>query len=172
MNFSYRRHAFVWLEQVGQDVRYALRQFGRTKAFSLVVVATLALGIGATTAIYSVVDTVLLHPIPGPAADRLVQVGEWIQFSNRQNPDLAGLSPKTGEALAVEAFETVPQLALAIERAGLKAPITSALARLIDGTLPLSDWVDLVRVSIPEPVSRDGRFRAWWRRVRRSNAQA
>jgi glycerol-3-phosphate dehydrogenase (NAD(P)+) len=73
---------------------------------------------------------------------------------------------------AVEAFETVPQLALAIERAGLKAPITSALARLIDGTLPLSDWVDLVRVSLPEPVSRDGRFSAWWRRVRRANAQA
>jgi glycerol-3-phosphate dehydrogenase (NAD(P)+) len=65
---------------------------------------------------------------------------------------------------AVEAFETVPQLALAIERAGLKAPITSALARLVDGTLPLAEWVELVRVSLPEPVSRDGRLRLSWRR--------
>jgi glycerol-3-phosphate dehydrogenase (NAD(P)+) len=73
---------------------------------------------------------------------------------------------------AVEAFETVPQLALAIERAGVKAPITSALARLIDGTLPLSDWVDLVRVSLPEPVARDGRVRSWWRRMRATPPQA
>ena len=51
---------------------------------------------------------------------------------------------------AVEALETVPLLARAIERAGLKAPITSALADLIDGTLPLDDWMALVRVSEPE----------------------
>jgi glycerol-3-phosphate dehydrogenase (NAD(P)+) len=66
---------------------------------------------------------------------------------------------------AVEALETVPLLARAIERAGLSAPITSALARLIDGTLPLDDWVELVRISEPEkrPV---GRFRRRWRRFR------
>ena len=66
---------------------------------------------------------------------------------------------------AIEAFETVPLLARAIERAGLRAPIVAALARLIDGTLPLSDWVELVRVSQPEPVRRRGRFRSWWRRL-------
>src|SRR5436305_2181750 len=66
---------------------------------------------------------------------------------------------------AVEALETVPLLARGIERAGLSAPITSALARLIDGTLPLDDWVALVRVS--EPAKRPpGRFRRWWRRFR------
>src|SRR3954451_20855388 len=66
---------------------------------------------------------------------------------------------------AVEALETVPLLARAIERGGLSAPITSALARLIDGTLPLEDWVALVRVSEPEK-RRPGRFRRWWRRWR------
>jgi glycerol-3-phosphate dehydrogenase (NAD(P)+) len=66
---------------------------------------------------------------------------------------------------AVEALETVPLLARAIERAGLRAPISSALARLIDGTLPLEDWVALVRVSQPEK-RRPGRFRRWWRRLR------
>ena len=66
---------------------------------------------------------------------------------------------------AVEALETVPLLARGIERAGLKAPISSALARLIDGTLPLDEWVALVRVSQPEK-RRAGRFRRWWRRLR------
>jgi glycerol-3-phosphate dehydrogenase (NAD(P)+) len=70
---------------------------------------------------------------------------------------------------AVEALETVPLLARAIERAGLEAPTTSALARLIDGTLPLEEWVGLVRAKQPEPA-RFGRargalqrFRAWLR---------
>jgi glycerol-3-phosphate dehydrogenase (NAD(P)+) len=66
---------------------------------------------------------------------------------------------------AVEAFETVPLLARAIERAGLRAPITGALARLIDGTLPLDDWVQLVRVSRPQPLVLEGRFSSWWRRL-------
>ena len=66
---------------------------------------------------------------------------------------------------AVEAFETVPLLARAIEGAGLRAPITGALARLIDGTLPLDEWVQLVRVSHPQSLERSGRLRAWWRRL-------
>ena len=66
---------------------------------------------------------------------------------------------------AVEALETVPLLARAIERAGIAAPITSALARLIEGTLPLDEWVALVRVSEPQPGRRAGRLAAWWRRV-------
>jgi glycerol-3-phosphate dehydrogenase (NAD(P)+) len=57
-------------------------------------------------------------------------------------------------------------LARAIEAAGLAAPITSALARLIDGSLPLEEWVALVRVAQPEPERRAGRFSAWWRRLR------
>jgi glycerol-3-phosphate dehydrogenase (NAD(P)+) len=65
----------------------------------------------------------------------------------------------------VEALETVPLLARGIERAGLSAPITSALARLIDGTLPLEEWVALVRVAQPE-ARPPSRFRRWWRRWR------
>jgi glycerol-3-phosphate dehydrogenase (NAD(P)+) len=66
---------------------------------------------------------------------------------------------------AVEALETVRLLARAIERGGLEAPVTSALAALIDGALPLDDWVSLVRAKQPPPA-RFGRPRTWWARVR------
>ena len=67
---------------------------------------------------------------------------------------------------AAEALDTVPLLANAIKQAGVDAPVTSALARLIEGTLPLDDWVGLVRAKQPEPTRRSGRFVRWWRRVR------
>ena len=66
---------------------------------------------------------------------------------------------------AVEALETVPALAHAIERAGVDAPVTSALARLIEGTLPVDDWVALVRAKQPPPA-RFGRPSTWWTRLR------
>jgi glycerol-3-phosphate dehydrogenase (NAD(P)+) len=66
---------------------------------------------------------------------------------------------------AVEALETVPLLAHAIERAGVEAPVTSALARLIEGTLPVDDWVALVRAKQPPPA-RFARPSTWWTRLR------
>jgi len=63
---------------------------------------------------------------------------------------------------AAEALETVPLLARAIERAGLEAPVTSALARLIEGSLPLDEWVALVRARQPEPARFGG---SWLRRL-------
>ena len=66
---------------------------------------------------------------------------------------------------AVEALETVPLLAHAMDRAGLEAPVVSALSRLIDGTLPLDDWVGLVRAKQPPPA-RFGRPRSWWSRLK------
>src|SRR5919202_2689865 len=67
---------------------------------------------------------------------------------------------------AIEALETVPLLAHAIERAGLEAPITSALAQLIDGSLPLEWWVERVRVSQPAAAGRPSRNATWWWRLR------
>ena len=66
---------------------------------------------------------------------------------------------------AVEALETVRLLARALEREGLEAPTLSALARLIEGTMPLDDWIGLVRASQPPPA-RFRRSRRFWLRLR------
>jgi putative ABC transport system permease protein len=65
-----------WIEHTIQDVRHALRQLVRSPAFAGIVIATLALGIGSTTAIFSVVEAVLLRPLPYPEANRVVRIIE------------------------------------------------------------------------------------------------
>lgn len=77
-----------------QDLLFALRQLVRYRGFTVVAVLTLILGLGATTAIFSVVNGVLLRPFPYPTADRLVMVWsenpekEWWTRSSMSTPDL------------------------------------------------------------------------------------
>jgi putative ABC transport system permease protein len=78
-----------WLGTLMQDVRYALRGFRRAPAFALTVIATLALGIGATTAVFSVVDRILFRSLPYTHDDRLVSVG-LVQSLERQEFMLGG----------------------------------------------------------------------------------
>jgi len=62
------------MDHLFQDLRYGLRMLRRNPGFAATSILTLALGIGATTAIFSVVDAVVLNPLPFPTADRLVRI--------------------------------------------------------------------------------------------------
>src|SRR5262245_4651752 len=65
-----------WFEQLSQDLGYTLRSMMHNKVFSILAVVSLALGIGANTAIYSFMDSILLRPLPVPDAKSLV-VLKW-----------------------------------------------------------------------------------------------
>jgi predicted permease len=66
------------LDEIGQDLRYAARTLRAAPGFALIAIATLAIGIGATTAIFSIADATLLNPLPFPQPDRLVSVHEVV----------------------------------------------------------------------------------------------
>ncbi|MGH9433283.1 MAG: ADOP family duplicated permease, partial [Terriglobia bacterium] len=68
-----------WLETLFQDLRYGLRQLRRSPGFTAVAVVTLALGIGANAAIFSVVDGVLIHPLPFDNSSQLVMLWQRVQ---------------------------------------------------------------------------------------------
>jgi putative ABC transport system permease protein len=74
------------------EFRYALRQLGRRPGFSALVILTLALGIGATTAVFSIVDSVLIRPLPYPDSDRLIAIWHRATFQGITNVSL-NLSP-------------------------------------------------------------------------------
>ena len=73
------------LEAFARDLRFAARALRRSPGFSLVAMLTIALGIGVTTAVYSVIDGVLLRPLPFVAPDRLARIYERSQKSKRGN---------------------------------------------------------------------------------------
>jgi predicted permease len=102
----------AWLDTIGRDVRYGLRQLGRHRSFSAIAIATLALGIGGISAMFSVFDAVLIRALPYADADRLVMIwldtgklgvtarhnatpAEWIEWRRRNTvfTDLASSQP-------------------------------------------------------------------------------
>jgi putative ABC transport system permease protein len=113
------------MESVLQDVRFALRSFAKQPTFALIAIATLALGIGANAAIFTVVNAVVLEPLPFPAADRLVRI----------TADLPGLGASDVGLSAPELFDYR-------DRSGLFDEIS--------GVYPID--ANLTEVDVPERV--------------------
>jgi predicted permease len=99
-----------YFTELRQDVAFACRQLIKSPGFSIVSVLTLALGIGATTAIFSAVRSVVLQPLPFPHPDRLLSVYEFVR-NNRNNVSAGnfvdGIEPVSAfDAVAAEQFSS------------------------------------------------------------------
>ena len=89
-----------WLETLWADTRYAFRMLRKSPGFSAIAILTLALGIGANTAIFSVLDGVILKPLPYPQADRLALIWSELTPSGQRRvassgPDIADLKQRS-----------------------------------------------------------------------------
>jgi predicted permease len=83
-----------WLERFHRDVKYAARSLRKNPVFTLVAVLTLALGIGANTAIFSTIDALMLRPLPFSAADQLVRI-----YSTKNGIPIRGTSAAGGPSV-------------------------------------------------------------------------
>jgi predicted permease len=88
----YRMNTFGVMEDAFQDMRHALRMIWKTPGFSAAALVSLAVGIGANTAVFSVVDSVLIRPLPYPEPDTLVRVASTMTIQGQRFEDVQ-LSP-------------------------------------------------------------------------------
>jgi putative ABC transport system permease protein len=123
------------LGDLEQDLRYAVRTLRRSPGFALVAVLTLGLGIGATTAIYSVVDTILLQPLPFADADRLVRVVENV-------PSTFAGRPPSQRGVTYQEFLAWRVRTRTLSDAAAVAPLGQRMVRTSEGTAGL--WAGMI----------------------------
>jgi hypothetical protein len=126
-----------WLPSVISDCRYGLRQLRRNPGFTAVAVLTLALGIGANTAIFSVVDAVLLRPLPFEAPSRLIAIHEGIPKMGYPKmgfspPDLAIFAREQKSFSAIGTFRNKP-----VNISGRDEPERVMAARVSSSLFPM-----------------------------------
>ena len=99
----------IWLQQLLQDIRYGVRGLRRNPGFAAVVVLTLALAIGMNTAVFSLVNTILVRPLPYPDPDRLVWLGNYNRFFKAEmvgSPDYVDWKEQAASFAGMVAYGT------------------------------------------------------------------
>ncbi|HEY1925186.1 MAG TPA: ABC transporter permease [Candidatus Acidoferrum sp.] len=129
----------AFIDSVAQDLRYAFRLFRRSPAFTAATILTLALGMGANAAIFSLVDSVFFRALPFPDLDRLVHV-----WTTNSDGDLHTPSPTQYEAVRNDAqsFEQVAGVGWAEFFYGINEPATQTLP----GQLVTSNWLSTLGI--------------------------
>lgn len=130
----YESHRWLWLDQLAQDIRYGLRVLRKAPGFTAVVVLTLAMGIGATTAIFSLVEGILLRPLPFHDADRLVSLGDHLGG----RPSMSVTAREIARySAATQAFSSLGgYISASFEVSGAAQPEQVDAARLSSETFP------------------------------------
>src|SRR5258706_9499628 len=113
----------IWFDQLLQDARYGVRMLRRNPGFSLVVILTLALGIGLNTAVFSVVNAVLVRPLAYPQPERLV----WVATYDDRSPMEMVIAP---DFLAfreqASSLERIAAFSIGMERVKTKDEVVPA----------------------------------------------
>ena len=145
------RNENMWATLVG-DIRYAVRGMAAKRAFSSVVLATLALGIGANVAIFSVVNGVLLRPLPYPGVERVVQVAHRTPHSSVSEPEFVDYRDGTTSFERLAAFVTA-----AATLTGDGEPERITVGRVSDGFFSILNVPPTIgRTFVPEEDRRHG----------------
>jgi putative ABC transport system permease protein len=122
----YRMNTIAVLDTLGRNVRYCLRTLRRNPTFTTVALLTLAIGIGANTAVFSVVNSVLLNPLPYPRADQLVALRQVA-------PGAAGLASFTdGLRLSPSMYFTYAEQNRSFQSVAVWAPTTANVTGLAE----------------------------------------
>ena len=154
------RRGTIWLESLLQDVRYAFRQLGKSPGFTLTAVLTLALGIGATTAIFTPVEQVMLQSLPVNRPDQLWRIGgqphccDWGGYSQDSDDEAGNWSLFSWEAYKLFRANTpgfqdlaalqAGNMPLVVQRSSSSGPPDTANGQYVSGnffqTLGVSAW--------------------------------